>query len=97
MRRTLCCCGSSWLHAWVARTLVTSSTVKMARYTISSTSRSACLLVPGGSIGEDHAMVPQLTRMVRRMKGSKTGDSASKMASLRGSWYGRSTRKVLEW
>ena len=53
-------------------TLMTSSKVKIARYTHSHTAMNAALDVPSGSSGDSHAIVVQLARMVRRMSGSNT-------------------------
>ena len=61
-----------------------SSNVKIHRYTHSQTSMNAALEVPGGSSGDSHAIVVQLARIVSRMSGSKTGDSTTLIARLRG-------------
>ena len=57
----------------------------------------SCFCVPGGSIGEAHAIVMQLHMIVIRINGSNTGDSTVMIASRRGKWCGRRQPSDVEW
>ena len=72
----------------IATTLSRSSVLKMPRKAQSNRSRTSCFHVPGASSGDDHASVPQLTRIVARMSQSNHGSSISLMAAFRGWWPG---------
>ena len=50
------------------------------------TARKSCFHVPGGSMGEDHAIVMQLDMIVTKISGSNGPDSTTLIAMRRGKW-----------
>ena len=86
-----------WKRMPYAIIFITSSKVKMYRYTHSSRARTNSFHVPGGSRGEAHAIVTQLHMIVSRISGSKSGASMISIAVRRRQWYGSRQPNEREW